>query len=78
MTAGINKLMVPIPIESKKAVKVEQEQESITFEVVVIERDANNKRWTEDHRLRVLHYLELYIFPHIGSYDIRQIKTSRL
>uniref|UniRef100_UPI003D9C30AE phage integrase central domain-containing protein n=1 Tax=Escherichia coli TaxID=562 RepID=UPI003D9C30AE len=27
---------------------------------------------------RVLRYLELYIFPHIGSYDIRQLKTSHL
>jgi hypothetical protein len=27
---------------------------------------------------RVLRYLELYIFPYIGSSDIRQLKTSHL
>lgn len=36
------------------------------------------KRWSEGHRLCVLRYLELYIFPHIDSSDIRQLKTSHL
>lgn len=49
-----------------------------TFETIAREWHASNKRWSEDHRSRVLRYLELYIFPHIGSSDIRQLKTSHL
>ncbi len=49
-----------------------------TFEAIAREWHASNKRWSEDHRSRVLRYLELYIFPHIGSSDIRQLKTSHL
>ncbi|WP_395314522.1 tyrosine-type recombinase/integrase [Enterobacter sp. ECC-249] len=49
-----------------------------TFETVAREWPASNKRWSEDHRSRVLRYLELYIFPQIGSSDIRQFKTSHL
>lgn len=49
-----------------------------TFETIAREWHASNKRWNEDHRSRVLRYLELYIFPHIGSSDIRHLKTSHL
>jgi integrase len=49
-----------------------------TFETIAREWHASNKRWSEDHRSRVLRYLELYIFPYIGSSDIRQLKTSHL
>lgn len=49
-----------------------------TFETIAREWHASNKRWSEDHRSRVLRYLELYIFPHIGSSDIRLLKTSHL
>lgn len=49
-----------------------------TFETIAREWHESNKRWSEDHRSRVLRYLELYIFPHIGSSDIRQLKTSHL
>ncbi|UCQ54656.1 tyrosine-type recombinase/integrase [Edwardsiella tarda] len=66
------------PSENKQAAKVEQKQEAITFEVVARDWYASNKRWSEDHRSRVLRYLELYIFPHIGSSDTRQFKTSHL
>ncbi|PWW16560.1 integrase arm-type DNA-binding domain-containing protein [Pantoea sp. AG702] len=48
------------------------------FETIAREWHASNKRWSEDHRSRVIRYLELYIFPHIGSSDIRQLKTSHL
>jgi hypothetical protein len=34
-----------------------------TFETIAREWHASNKRWSEDHRSRVLRYLELYIFP---------------
>ncbi|MDJ0046836.1 integrase arm-type DNA-binding domain-containing protein [Pantoea ananatis] len=49
-----------------------------TFETIAREWHASNKRWGEDHRARVIRYLELYIFPYIGSSDIRQLKTSNL
>lgn len=66
------------PSENKQAAKVEQKQEAITFGEVAREWHASNKRWSEDHRSRALRYLELYIFPHIGSSDTRQFKTSHL
>jgi len=49
-----------------------------SFETVAREWHNSNKRWSDDHRSRVLRYLELYIFPHIGTADIRQLKTSHL
>lgn len=64
--------------------KVEQKEAeaenagAYTFETVGREWHASNKRWSADHRSRVLRYLELYIFPYIGSSDVRQLKTSNL
>ncbi len=49
-----------------------------TFETIAREWHASNKRWGDDHRARILRYLELYIFPHIGSADIRKLKISQL
>lgn len=49
-----------------------------SFEKIARQWHANNKRWSDDHRSRVLRYLELYIFPYIGTADIRQLKTSHL
>lgn len=49
-----------------------------TFETIAREWHASNKRWSEDHRSRLLRYLVLYIFPNIGSPDIRQLKPSHL
>ena len=49
-----------------------------TFETIAREWHSSNKRWSEDHRFRVLRYLEIYIFPSIGTSDIRQLKTSHL
>lgn len=49
-----------------------------TFETIAREWHASNKRWSEDHQSRVLRYLELYIFPYIGSSDTRQLKTRHL
>lgn len=49
-----------------------------TFETIAREWHSSNKRWSDDHRSRVLRYLELYIFPYIGTADIRQLKTSQL
>jgi integrase len=64
--------------------KVEQKEAqavmsgAYSFETVAREWHNSNKRWSDDHRSRVMRYLELYIFPHIGTADIRQLKTSHL
>lgn len=42
------------PSENKKAVKVEQEQEAITFEVVARDWHASNQKWSASHSARVL------------------------
>lgn len=42
-----------------------------SFGTVAREWHNSNKRWSDDHRSRVIRYLELYIFPHIGTADIR-------
>lgn len=49
-----------------------------TFETVARQWHASNKRWGDYHRSRVIRYLEMYIFPEIGSSDIRKLKTSHL
>ena len=49
-----------------------------TFETIAREWHISNKRWSEDHRSRVLRYLELHIFPYIGAADIRGLKASHL
>ncbi|EMH99753.1 type I restriction-modification system, M subunit [Klebsiella pneumoniae RYC492] len=46
------------PSENKKAVKVEQEQEAITFEVVARDWHASNQKWSASHSARVLKSLE--------------------
>ncbi|WP_053144998.1 tyrosine-type recombinase/integrase [Erwinia billingiae] len=64
-----------------KAVHKEAQAEiagAYTFETIAREWHASNKRWSDDHRERVLRYLELYIFTEIGSADIRKLKTSQL
>jgi len=66
------------PSENKKAVKVEQEQEAITFEVVAREWHATNKKWSEEHSRRVLKSLEDNLFPAIGERNIAELKTRDL
>ncbi|BET98328.1 hypothetical protein TCT1_32490 [Xenorhabdus sp. TCT-1] len=51
---------------------------AFTFEHIAREWHDKQKNWSDDHRARVLRYLELYIFPHIGKLDIRKLKTSQL
>ncbi|ENW9111810.1 tyrosine-type recombinase/integrase [Escherichia coli] len=50
------------PSENKKAVKVEHEQEVITFEVVAREWHASNQKWSASHSARVLKSLEDNLF----------------
>lgn len=55
------------PSENKKAVKVEQEQEAITFEVVARDWHASNQKWSASHSARVLKSLEDNLFTAIGN-----------
>ncbi|MGE5034952.1 tyrosine-type recombinase/integrase [Yersinia rohdei] len=66
------------PSESKKAVKVEQEQEAITFEVVAREWHASNRQWSETHSARVLKSLEDNLFQAIGKRYIADLGTRDL
>ncbi|STT01004.1 phage integrase family site-specific recombinase [Klebsiella pneumoniae] len=66
------------PSENKKAVKVEQEQEAITFEVVAREWHASNKKWSASHSARVLKSLEDNLFAAIGKRNITELKTRDL
>lgn len=66
------------PSESKKAVRVEQEKEAITFEKVARDWHASNKKWSELHSARVLKSLEDNLFAAIGHYNIAELKTRDL
>lgn len=66
------------PSENKKAVKVEQEQEAVTFEVVARDWHASNQKWSESHSARVLKSLEDNLFAAIGKRNIAELKTRDL
>ncbi|MEG1787486.1 MAG: integrase arm-type DNA-binding domain-containing protein, partial [Citrobacter sp.] len=66
------------PSENNKAVKVEQEQEAITFEVVAREWHASNQKWSASHSARVLKSLEDNLFTAIGNQNIAELKTRDL
>lgn len=66
------------PSENKKAVKVEQEQEAITLEVVAREWHASNQKWSASHSARVLKSLEDNLFTAIGNQNIAELKTRDL
>ena len=66
------------PSENKKAVKVEQEQEAITFEVVARDWHASNQKWSESHSARVLKSLEDNLFASVGKRNIKDIGTRDL
>ena len=66
------------PSENKKAVKVEQEQEAITFEVVARDWHASNQKWSASHSARVLKSLEDNLFAVIGKRNIAELKTRDL
>ncbi|CQI89191.1 integrase [Yersinia rohdei] len=66
------------PSENKKAVQAEQEQEAITFEVVVREWHASNRQWSEAHSARVLKSLEDNLFQAIGKRNIADLGTRDL
>lgn len=66
------------PSENKKAVKVEQEQEAITFEVVARDWHASNQKWSASHSARVLKSLEDNLLTAIGKRNIAELKTRDL
>ena len=66
------------PSETKKAVKVEQEQEAITFEMVARDWHTSNQKWSESHSARVLKSLEDNLFAAIGKRNIAELKTRDL
>lgn len=66
------------PSENKKAVKVEQEQESVTFEVIARDWHASNQKWSASHSTRVLIGLEDNLFAAIGKRNIDELKTRDL
>lgn len=66
------------PRENKKAVKVEQEQEAITFEVAARDWHASNQKWSESYSARVLKSLEDNLFAAIGKRNIAELKTRDL
>ncbi len=53
------------PKAEQKETKAENSG-AYTFETIAREWHESNKRWGEEHRSRVLRYLELYIFPYSG------------
>ncbi|BAS37453.1 site-specific recombinase, phage integrase family [Klebsiella pneumoniae] len=57
------------PSENKKAVKVEQEQEAITFELVARDWHTSNQKWSASHSARVLKSLEDNLFASVGRGD---------
>ena len=66
------------PSENKKAVKVEQEQEAITFELVARDWHASNQKWSASHSARVMKSLEDNLFAAIGKRNIAELKTRDL
>jgi len=66
------------PSENKKAVKVGQEQEAITFEVVAREWHASNQKWSVSHSARVLKSLEDNLCAAIGKRNIAELRTRDL
>jgi integrase len=66
------------PSENKKAVKVEQVLEVITFEVVARDWHASNQKWSASHSARVLKSLEDNLFAGIGKRNTAELKTRDL
>ncbi len=66
------------PSENKEALKVELEQEAITFEVVARDWHASNQKWSASHSARVLKSLEDNLFTAIGKRNMAELKTRDL
>lgn len=58
--------------------RLSEDSGTFLFETIARQWHANNLRWGDDHRLRVMDSLEKYIFPSIGGMDARTLRTSQL
>ncbi|UAW99964.1 tyrosine-type recombinase/integrase [Halopseudomonas nanhaiensis] len=67
------------PSEQKKATKIANKLEGITFEVLAREWfEYNAPRWAESTRSKALHYLERDLLPTIGSRQVRAVTRPEL
>ncbi|WGL28659.1 tyrosine-type recombinase/integrase [Pectobacterium brasiliense] len=66
------------PREHKKAVQAELRDEAKTFEAVARAWHADNTKWSELHRERILKGLAEHIFPYIGKRPIADLRTKDL
>ena len=71
LTSGVD------PHQQKKLAQIEAAKYQ-TFEDVARAWHANNKKWSEIHRGRILQSFVTYIFPAIGSVNIQDLKTPHL
>lgn len=65
------------PSEQKKQEQFE-DRNGTSFEEVARSWHANNKKWSETHRARILQSLVSNIFPTIGKANIKDLKTRDL
>lgn len=65
------------PGEQKKQEQFE-ERNGTSFEEVARAWHANNKKWSESHRARILQNLVSDIFPAIGKVNVKDLKTRDL
>ncbi|WP_373890195.1 tyrosine-type recombinase/integrase [Escherichia coli] len=65
------------PKAEQRAAKAE-EKGAFTFETIGRQWVESHQMWNEDHRKRVLRSLEMYIFPHIGTSDIRKLEAMTI
>ncbi|MFS2224875.1 tyrosine-type recombinase/integrase [Pantoea sp. B65] len=49
-----------------------------TFKSVALDWLVSNRTWSEEHAERVKRYFEMYVFPRIGSRDIKKLKVPEL
>lgn len=65
------------PAEKRKEEKLANAP-AHTFASVARDWHAGNQRWSADHAARVMHYLEVYLFPTLGDRDITELKIPDL
>lgn len=65
------------PKAEQRAAKAE-EKGAFTFETIGRQWVESHQMWNEAHRKRVLRSLEMYIFPHIGTSDIRKLEAMTI
>lgn len=64
------------PSENKKAVKVEQEQEAITFEVVARDWHASNQKWSASHSATLYTILCKCLFSEVTVQAVTELDNK--